>query len=212
MENDDKKEQASAPNEPVDVEIRVNDVPLEDVENEKEKEKEEKENTAEGAQLDKSSDLPTSSTNASSAPSTPQLSHISRNSHTQKTPLNSKSRLSISTPRTPQLSNQRYTVSPEGKTFGIALTNNPVFLWLLCCLVPLAYLVIMFGVIPIGNRDDDFEDNRNGGAPTIEHTNSRFYHYWVFTCVVNPINMTVIGFLLSGTFLSCMGVMRPFRY
>lgn len=186
-------------NNDVQLEIRLNDVPV----------KEEDLNNTTPSTL-----LP------ASAPVTPNLSQ-KHPRDSQLTPLSKSNRSSIiETPRTPQITNPRYTRPEGGQTWGIALANNPVFLWLLCCLVPLAYLCIMFGAIPIGEREDDDDDDDDdgpaptrppGGIPSIHDTNERFYHYWVFTCVVNPINMTVISFLLSGIFLSCMGVMRPFR-
>ncbi len=97
------------------------------------------------------------------------------------------------------ISNPRYAVPLDYLTCGTVASKYPPLMWLICCTIPLAYLVLMFGVIPIGERKDDDDEKH------------RFYHYWVFTCAVNPLNMAVIGFLNSGIFLSCMGVARPFR-
>lgn len=145
-------------------------------------------------------------------PATPQPVR----NHTGRTPLHAPSYLSArssisspgsrssyySAPGTPHILNQRYVPPEDGSTLGSLLTKYPILMWVLCCLTPLAYLLLMFGAIPIGERKDD--DDKVGDT-------DRFHRYWVFTCVVNPINMMIIAFLNSGIFLSCMGVLRPFR-
>ena len=142
-------------------------------------------------------------------PSTPPLTPL--HSHTGRTPLHLQSkfstRSSFSSPGTPHISNQRYTTPLEGSTMGNVLAKYPALMWIVCCLTPLAYLLLVFGAIPIGERRDDDDDHTPGRAADT----NRFHRYWIFTCVVNPLNMTVIAFLNCGIFLSCMGVMRPFR-
>eukprot|EP00026_Physarum_polycephalum_P003647 Phypoly_transcript_03660.p1 GENE.Phypoly_transcript_03660~~Phypoly_transcript_03660.p1 ORF type:complete len:575 (+),score=70.62 Phypoly_transcript_03660:405-2129(+) len=148
--------------------------------------------------------------------STP-VGHRRTHSNTGRTPLNqhsgarlgtpgTPSRGSFSTPPTPHILNQRYIPPEEGSLMGNLLTKYPILMWFLCCLTPLIYLLLMFGAIPIGERKDDDDDKPGRVGDT-----DRFHRYWVFTCVVNPINMTVIAFLNCGIFLSCMGVLRPFR-
>eukprot|EP01119_Soliformovum_irregulare_P023897 TRINITY_DN8443_c0_g1_i1.p1 TRINITY_DN8443_c0_g1~~TRINITY_DN8443_c0_g1_i1.p1 ORF type:complete len:576 (-),score=141.85 TRINITY_DN8443_c0_g1_i1:21-1706(-) len=97
------------------------------------------------------------------------------------------------------ITNHRYQ-TPEGKkTLGEVLLTGRSFLWLLCILVPIAYLCIFFGVIPIGDRNDS------------QVAKQYIYGYWVFICVVNPINMSIVSCITVAIFLACLGVARPFR-
>ena len=63
-------------------------------------------------------------------------------------------------------------------------------------LVPNAFIIIMLGVIPMGDPSKGVF--KQDGV-------------WPFVFVVNPICMTVMAFLVLAVFYSCAGIAKPFR-
>eukprot|EP01117_Protostelium_nocturnum_P001164 TRINITY_DN11480_c0_g1_i1.p1 TRINITY_DN11480_c0_g1~~TRINITY_DN11480_c0_g1_i1.p1 ORF type:complete len:595 (+),score=88.99 TRINITY_DN11480_c0_g1_i1:64-1848(+) len=72
-------------------------------------------------------------------------------------------------------------------------------LWPISFAIAFSYLVLIFGVIPLGRP-----------LPANEER-TKLSHTWVLITIVNPLNGVVIGFLHVVVFLCCMGVERPFR-
>jgi hypothetical protein len=89
------------------------------------------------------------------------LKHSNQSAHTPGTP-----HTNFSSPSTPHILNQRYFPPEEGSLWGNLLTKYPILMWIVCCLTPLAYLLLMFGAIPIGERKDDDDDGPGRAGDT----------------------------------------------
>eukprot|EP01117_Protostelium_nocturnum_P000997 TRINITY_DN11318_c0_g1_i1.p1 TRINITY_DN11318_c0_g1~~TRINITY_DN11318_c0_g1_i1.p1 ORF type:complete len:557 (+),score=148.59 TRINITY_DN11318_c0_g1_i1:60-1673(+) len=101
------------------------------------------------------------------------------------------------------LTNPRYNFRKNGRRtlgqFFFAGRISRYLLWPTSIIIAFAYLVIIFGLFPLGKP-----------LPGDE-TRTTLGNTWVLLALVNPINSCVIGYLHYVVFLCCMGVERPFK-